>query len=171
MRRIHLLIAALLIPASIAAPAVAGIIDTPLPILPNTVTQSQLAYIVTGVVDNNASIATAVFCTNLDTVDGEIAVQVFNWNDAPLNDVTVNTNGSYPFLSGNTVTIVTSSVASLNEDETLTLAGGYADTGAARILSTVKKLVCTAQVIDRINTPPTSAVQLPVFRKGKQKGD
>jgi len=28
-----------------------------------------------------------------------------------------------------------------------------------------------AQVIARVNVLPTSAVQLPLFRKGKQKGD
>jgi len=41
--------------------------------------------------------------------------------------------------------------------------------GSARILATSKKLACTAFVADQGNAPPTSAWQLTIIAKTKQK--
>lgn len=41
--------------------------------------------------------------------------------------------------------------------------------GSARILSTSKKLMCTAYRADYANSPPTSMVQLTIIAKTKQK--
>jgi hypothetical protein len=43
--------------------------------------------------------------------------------------------------------------------------------GTARIVATSAKLLCTAQVLDSENDPPTSITTLPIFAKLKQKGD
>jgi len=43
--------------------------------------------------------------------------------------------------------------------------------GSARVLATSKKLLCTAWVADPGNAPPTTAWQLNIMAKLKQKGD
>jgi hypothetical protein len=55
-------------------------------------------------------------------------------------------------------------------DSTVTFGG--IPVGSARVLATDSKgIICTAFVADVGNDPPTSMVQLNVFRKTKQKGD
>ena len=51
------------------------------------------------------------------------------------------------------------------------LGGGSISKGSARILATSKKVACTAFVADFANDPPTSAWQLNILAKTKQKGD
>ncbi len=47
--------------------------------------------------------------------------------------------------------------------------GGAANGGSARILSTSKKLICTAFAGDRITVPPQTTWQLTIIAKTKQK--
>ena len=47
----------------------------------------------------------------------------------------------------------------------------YLALGSASILSTSKKVVCTAFVADVFNSPPLSMMTLKVMEKGKQSGD
>lgn len=43
--------------------------------------------------------------------------------------------------------------------------------GSARILSTSRKLACTAFIADNGNVPPTSMADLTIVKKRTQKGD
>ena len=67
---------------------------------------------------------------------------------------------------GATVIFGTGAAAGISISSNL---GGLGSKGSARILATSKKLACTAFVADRGNAPPTSAWQLTIIAKLKQK--
>jgi hypothetical protein len=156
----------LTLPATLAlvltAPAVrAGIVDTPLP-APFT----QHVFSVPGVI-RRGSLATFFSCTNLDAANVTIGVEVFGsnggapFNDAAATSLSVPPRGTRIFGTITPVGIIIDS----------NLAVGSVDKGSARILATSKKLACTAFVADPANDPPTSAWQLNILAKTKQKGD
>ena len=51
------------------------------------------------------------------------------------------------------------------------LGAGVFPKGSARILSTSKSLICTAFIIETVNTTPNSGWELTIVAKTKQKGD
>ncbi len=154
---------------SVAGSAVAGIIDTAVPVLPLAGEAGKAVFTVAGVRAAPGSFSFVVHCTNADKVPVEIGVEVFSFSGAPLNDVAAG-NGSYPVGVGETRTFATSDTLVYEEDELIALAG-TANSGSARISATSSKILCSAQAMDVSSYPPPFFFQLPVVSKTKQKGD
>ena len=106
-------------------------------------------------------------CTNLDAVNVTVGVEVFGaLGGAPITDpvatsLSVVPDGTVIFGCGGEAGI------SINSN----LGCGGISKGSARILATSKKLLCTAWIADPGNAPPTTAWQLSIVAKAKQKGD
>ena len=148
---------------TLAAPAVAGIADSPLPVLSVGVDTLHL-YSVPGVFGGVAGLGTYFACTSTDTATMQVGVELFaSSGGAPINDAVATSLSVAPgatviFGTGPAVGISVSSI----------LGGGFSK-GSARILATSKKLACTAFVADQGNAPPTSMVQLTIIKKTSQK--
>ena len=160
---------ALVVLATRAVPAFAGIADSPLPLL-QTGAGTQLLFSVPGVISGGYQ-ASFFVCTSTDTAPQQVGVEVFYGsggapcNDAAMESVTVQPGATVKFSTGSVNSLILGGVVS----DSVILCGGFG-TGSARILSTSKKLVCTAFVGDRINDPPqTPSYQLTVIAKLKQK--
>ncbi len=145
-----------------AARAVAGIADSPLPVLVAGQT-TLLLYSVPGVV-NGGGMETIFSCTSTDTSTQTVGVECFGaGGGAPVNNATTS---AFTLAAGATVNFATQA-ATFPYD--VNLAPPALVSGSARILSTSKKLACTAFVADNGNLPPVSAWQLTVIAKTKQK--
>ena len=163
MKALSKLIAVTLLVAPV--PALAGIVDTPLPVLvPGKPTLH--VYSVSGVGHWGGFMAAYFSCTSTDTASVQVGIEVFpNGGGAPANDAAATSLAVQP---GQTVRFGTQSAVGLSIDSNL---GAPVSGGSARILATSKKLVCTAFLADRTNGPPTSMVYLTVISKLKQKGE
>jgi len=152
--------AALLAPPQVRA----GIADSPLPVLSAGATTFHL-YSVPGII-RSGSLGSFFSCTSTDTATMQVGVEVFGpAGGAPINDAAATSLSVAP---GATVMFGSSAVGILIDSD----AGiPSMSKGSARILSTSKKLACTAFVADTGNDPPTSAWQLNIIAKVKQKGD
>lgn len=146
-----------------------GIADSPLPVLLAGKATLHL-YSVPGVIQGG-NISTFFLCTSTDTTSQQVGVEIFpSLGGAPCNDAAAE---SVSVLPGATVKFGTAQPA--NDILGLVVAdsaigcGGDANGGSARILSTSKKLVCTAFAGDRINIPPATSWQLTIIAKLKQK--
>lgn len=150
----------------ILAPAVhAGIADSPLPVLV-TGKKTLHLYSVLGVA-SNASVATIFTCTSTDTVPQQVGVEVFGGaGGGPANDATTT---SVSVVPGGTAVIETQSTTYFGVDSNLATSVG--NRGSARILSTSKKLACTAIVADSSTAPPSSTWPLTIIKKIKEKGE
>jgi hypothetical protein len=147
---------------AVAAPAIAGIADSPLPnLLPGAKTFHL--YSVPGVI-SFSGLGTYFSCTSTDTATMQVGVDIFaSFGGAPINDAVAT---SLSIAPGETVIFGTTAAAGIFISSTV---GGGVSKGSARILATSKKLVCTAFVADTGNAPPTSAWQLTIIAKLKQK--
>ena len=142
----------------------AGIADSPLPVLTAGATTFHL-YSVPGVI-GSGGLRTYFSCTSTDTATMQVGVEVFGpAGGAPGNDAAAT---SLSVAAGATVMFGTGAAAGLSIDSNL---GGGGSKGSARILATSKKLACTAFVADTGNAPPTSAWQLTIIAKLKQKAE
>jgi hypothetical protein len=157
------LVAALFATVISAAPGLAGIADSPLPTLV-TGKKTLHVYSVPSVI-GGAGLETFFGCTSTDTATMQVGVELFAFpGGLPANDAVATSLSVAP---GATVIFGTSVAAGISVDSSL--GGGVGSKGSARILSTSKKLVCTAFVADNANAPPTSMVQLTIIAKLKQK--
>jgi hypothetical protein len=157
MKRFGLVV--VLLGSTLATPARAGVVDSPLP-APFT----QHVFTVPGIIQNGAS-STFFSCTNLDAVDVTIGVETFaSLGGGPSNDAAATSLSVTP---GATVMFGMSSAAGYSISSNL--AAGGMSKGSARILATSKKIACTAWVADVTNDPPTSSFQLTIIAKTKQK--
>jgi hypothetical protein len=148
-----------------AAPALAGVADSPLPVLLAGKSTLHL-YSVPGVV-NNGAFATVFACTSTDTAPMRVGVEVFgDFGGVPQNDAVATSVSLDP---GATVNFKTAGFFWLG-GTTSPLTPGPIETGSARILATSKKLVCTALVADPAY-PPATSWQLTIVKKKTQKGD
>lgn len=157
----------------LGAGAHAGIADWPLPVLAAGKPTLHL-YSVAGVGGGGYLLGAYFMCTSTDAAPMQVGVEVFAAGGgcssppgcAPINDGVASSLTVDP---GATVTFGTASAAGLiiHSD----LAALIGTPGSARILSTSKKLICTAFLADRLSAPPTSMVHLDVVSKLKQKGD
>ena len=144
-----------------AASAGAGIADSPLPVLTVGATTFHL-YSVPGVIAGGG-LGTYFSCTSTDTATMQVGVEVFgSAGGAPFNDAAATSLSVAP---GATVTFGTGAAAGISISSNL----GGSFSSSARILATSRKLACTAFVADRGNAPPTSAWQLTIIAKLKQK--
>jgi len=123
-----------------------------------------MPYSVPGVI-RSVGIATYFSCTSTDTATMQVGVEVFAApGGAPVNDAVATSLSVAP---GATVIFGTGSAVGISIDSNL--GSGSMSKGSARILATSKKLACTAFVADQGNAPPTSAWQLTIIAKLKQK--
>ena len=144
----------------------AGIADSPLPVL----VAGQSTFHVYSVSGAGGTVitgcATYFSCTSTDTVPMQVGIEVFGRaGGGPANDATATSLSVPP---GGSVMFGTGSAVAIPIDSSL---GTGVVRGSARILSTSKKLVCTAFLADSGNAPPTSMVYLTIVAKTKQKGD
>jgi hypothetical protein len=145
--------------------ALAGIVDSPLPVLQAGKTTFHL-YSVPGV-RNNGVLATFFSCTSTDTATMQVGVEVFgDPGGGPVNDAVATSLSVQPGATARFGTTSAVGIA-IHSD----LGAGPVAGGSARILATSKKLVCTAFLADRTNAPPTSMVYLTIVKKTTQKGE
>ena len=139
-----------LIGALMTTPALAGIADSPLPVLMAGETTLHL-YSVPGVISGAGGLATFFSCTSTDTAPMQVGVELFFApGGAPANDAAAT---SLTVAPGATVTFGTSAAVGILVDSSL--GGGGLGNGSGRILATSKKLACTTFVADAGNAPPT----------------
>jgi len=146
-----------------SAPANAGIVDSPLPVL-SAGEKTHHVFSVPGIVNGAYGIDSFFSCTSLDKVPIRVGVEVFNSSGSLLNDATATSALLSP---GATVLFATEYAAGFQPVIDLdipTLARG-----SARILATSTKFACTAFLADSVNIPPTSMVSLTIIAKTKQK--
>jgi hypothetical protein len=105
--------------------------------------------------------ATSIHCTNLDTENAQVEVQVYQWNGTDVFTGTVNMppNRSFTFSTQNTA---------IYFDDVLL--GGSPGTpaifqGSGRVLSASPRVICTAQVLDPLGYPPMFVSALELFRE------
>lgn len=103
--------------------------------------------------------ATAVHCTNLSATNNQVEVQVYQYDG-----VSVFT-GTASIPPNRTYTFTTQATTVYFDDVTL---GGFPGTaaiyqGSGRILAQSGELICTAQVLDPLNLPPTFVTQLTLY--------
>ncbi|MEO6027283.1 MAG: hypothetical protein ABIR79_10500 [Candidatus Binatia bacterium] len=142
-------------------PAMAGIVDTPVP------AGTKFLYSVPGVMNTPTGFGTFFACTNADKKDATIGVEVFGAaGGAPLN---VLATTSVSVAVGATVMIGTRDAAGggFVLDQNLDLATTLTR-GSARILASSTKFLCTAFVVDAVGFTGTSW-PLNVVAKAKQK--
>lgn len=167
---------------SLAGPAWAGVVDSPLPVLISG-SKTQHVFTVPGVIKNN-NLETIFLCTSLQPVGVVfVGVEVFaSTGGPPLNDVNFSIDpmtglvmtgdGVESISPGETATIATGNSVGFHEDDVIdTLGPASVRNGSARIVATSKKIGCSAMVIDELNDPPSSMSALSVLSKKKQKGD
>ena len=159
MKRSTRMAALFLMSQMVATSARAGVVDSPLP-APFT----QHVFTVPGVMD--FFMGTFFSCTNLDAAAVTIGVEIFPPAGGLLS---VNDPVATSLIVGPGATVIfgTSSAAGISIDSNL-LAPAISK-GSARILATSKKIACTAYIADTANVPPTSAWQLTIIAKTKQK--
>ncbi len=154
-------------------PAMAGVVDSPLPVL-QAGASTQHVFTIPGVIKNN-NLETMIICTSLDPLASIVlGVEVFAAaGGPPLNIVsTPSLDGAESVGPGGTATITTGSLAGFHEDEIIdVLAPASLKNGSARVVSTSKKIACSAFVVDELNDPATTMGALSVLSKAKQKGD
>ena len=146
-----------------AVPSVAGIADTPLPVLQAGATTYHL-YSVPGVM-STGGLGTYFSCTSTDTTTMQVGVEVFSsGGGAPVNDAVATSLTVAPGA-----TVIFGTLGAVGISISSSLGSGPLSKGSARILATSKKLACTAFVADPGNDPPTSGWQLTIIAKLKQK--
>lgn len=134
-----------------ASLSLAGVADSPLPVLTSGRSAALSLFIVPAVMKVQ-NLDTQFTCTSLTTTSFKFAVQVFAADGTgPLNDVTAG-NGTATLASGATQTISTGSTAGLHEDVVISGVGTSLRNGSARIVSESKAIACTAYVVDKFGT-------------------
>jgi len=162
MKQLVFVVVPFLLALVLAVPADAGIADSPLPVL-ITGEKTLHLYSVPGAIASGG-LATFFSCTSTDTTAMQVGVELFGpAGGAPQNDAAATSLSVGP---GATVTFGTSSAVGISVSSNV---GGLFSKGSARILSTSKKLVCTAFVADISFAPPTSGWQLTIIKKTTQK--
>ena len=145
----------------------AGIADSPLPVLvPGVATKHVFS--VPGVI-KGGSLDTLFLCTSTSTDTIRIGVEVFGPAGSLQNNV-AGGDGAIDVAPGATVTIGTGLTAGIATD-TFIGALSFVQNGSARIVSTSTSILCTAQVVDFVGSPPASMTSLPMIKKTTQKGD
>jgi hypothetical protein len=118
---------------------------------------------------DSAFAAAVFFCTSMEKSGGKnITLAVEWWSGASFeNDVTAG-EGVVVVSPGDTQILATHNTAHF-QGETLIPNATGATRGAARVLATSNKIVCTAYSVDKDNSPPTFLTDVPLYVKGKQK--
>ena len=143
--------------------ALAGIADSPLPVLVAGQTTLHL-YSVPGLMDTQCQ-HSFFSCTSTDAAAMQVGVELFAGpggppvNDAAATSLSVNPGGS--------VILGTSPATAFSVNSVI--GSTLNSSSSARILATSKKLACTAFVTDVCNSPPMFGWQLTIIKKATQK--
>ena len=122
--------------AVVPAPALAGIADSPLPILSASETTFHL-FSVPGIIAGGGGLETYFSCTSTDTATMQVGVELFgSAGGAPDNDAVATSLSVAP---GATVIFGTSAAVGISINSNVS----SSTKGSARILATSKKLACT----------------------------
>lgn len=156
MRSIRL---ALALFVSSVVPAVAGLVDTPVPV------GTKLLYSVPGVMQTGNGLATFFSCTNADVLSATLGVEVFNSVGAQVG--ATFSSSSVTVGPGATVVFATNNAVGVSVDVNLNTASF--SKGSARVVGTSSKFLCTAYVADFLNPLPTTSWELTIVAKTKQK--
>ena len=151
---------------SLAAQSSAGIGDSPLPVLVPGVATKHV-YSVPGVT-KFGNLETVFICTSDAPAPIRIGIEVFGGaGGLALNNVA---GGASDLMPGATATLSTGVLNGAFSDVVIFGLNPFGN-GSARILSTSTQVLCTAMVLDSLNSPPTSMTTLPIIKKTTQKGD
>jgi len=154
-------VAAAAVSCLISSVALAGIADSPLPVL--LAGKKTIHLYSVPLVVRYGGVGTFFACTSTDTVTMQVGVEGFPFfGGGPSNDAGADSRSVDP---GATVIFATGPAAGIPVDSTLP----FVSRGSARILATSKKLVCNVFMADVINAPPASMAQLTIIAKVKQK--
>lgn len=167
LARIACVVVVTLILAAAAAPARAGIADSPLPMLGGV--RAKHVFSVPGVITLGL-FQTVFVCTSLEK-DKEIrlGVELFDEDGGiPKNDVEAG-EGALDVGAGDTVILATGNTGAFAEDLIIDFSG-VIRVGSARIVATSTKIMCSALLVDPTSAPPVSMAPLTVISKAKQKG-
>lgn len=145
------------------APANAGVVDSPLPVL-SAGTKTLHVFSVPGIVIGVFGIESFFNCTSLDKVPIRVGVELFDSFGTVVNNAAAT---SVSLAPGATVIFATSPAAGFFSVVDLGVLAF--SKGSARILATSTKFACTAFMADSVNQPPTSMVGLTIIAKTKQK--
>jgi hypothetical protein len=157
--------AAMALGCLISSTALAGIADSPLPVL-LAGKKTIHVYSVPGL-QSTGVLSTFFSCTSTDTATMQVGVETFPFpGGGPSNDPVATSLSVDP---GATVIFGTSSAVGISVYSNLS--PGFLSQGSARILATSRKLICTAYIADPGNAPPTSGWQLTIVKQKTQKGD
>jgi len=165
MNAIRLTALASLMGTVLSASAMAGVVDSPLPILDGK--KSKHVYTIPGVVASTL-LATAVTCTSLEKAkDARFTVQYFPAAGGDAENII----GVGTALGPGETKVVSTQGTTLSEGTF-----GLADSNAprsGRVVATSAKLSCTAAVLERglDGTVPNASWSLTIIKKTKQKGD
>jgi hypothetical protein len=159
-RTLSALVAALILAA---APAFAGIADSPLPVLVPGKKTLHL-YSVLGVI-NSGSVQSFFSCTSTDTATMQVAVEIFNEDGSSPSSPT---SESFSLPQGASVTFRTGIGGGSAFNANKLLFTNSSSFGSARILATSKKLACTAFLVDT-SQQPLFVAPITIIAKTKQK--
>ena len=152
---------------AISAPqlAQASIFDAPPALLG---VKSLRLFTVPGVV-TAAGLGTFFSCTNLSQAPVSIAIELYPADDVdacnPLSPVTIDPGKTVSLHTQNT------SDSSYLQSTPITTPPIFMKLGMASILSTSKRVVCSAFVTDVYDSPPRTSTSLSVYGKKGQIGD
>ncbi len=137
------------------------------PPLLNGTEKAKQVLVATGLTSSFA--AAVFFCTSMEKGGGDdITLGVEWWSGSSFeNDVTVG-EGVVVVTPGDTVILATHDTVYFQGETVIPNASG-ASQGAARILATSKKIVCTAYSVDKDNNPPAFLTGVPLYVQGRQK--
>jgi hypothetical protein len=156
--------------ALLAAPAIvsAGVIDSPVPDLAGD--PARVAYYVNGVTKNNG-LETVFMCTSLDSSGSyEVGVEIFSELGGPPSNNAGGGDGVQTVAAGGSVTIGTGNTVGFHEDEVILSVPANIRGGSARIISTSRRLMCNALVVEELGSPPATLAPLKTIVK-RQNGD
>lgn len=150
----------------------AGVLD-PVPLI-NGTEKAKALFLVPGVSTSVNRFGTIITCTSLEkSKEQTVAVEVFGEETGSvINDITAGEGVVTGVVPGETIMFevaVDGLIAATGSDENISTSISLLH-GSARVVSTGRKLMCTAGVIDSENNPPLFAMDLSVVSK-KQKGD
>ena len=133
----------------------AGLADPPPP-------GYSVLYMFSGVrdADPGTTYATVIHCTNYGQTAANVTVQLFDY-DGDQFGVTKSIPKNY------TRTFTTRDTLIYQEDYFFTLTDDL-DQGSGRVLSDKTSVICTAQVVDAVHSPPAFVVRLPLYNANGQ---
>ena len=122
----------------------------------------SVLYMFSGARDNQPSnaYATVIHCTNYGQTTASVRVELFDYDGDQFG-----LTGS--ILKNRTRTFATRNTAMYEEDYIFTLTDDL-NQGSGRILSDKTSLICTAQVVDAVNSPPHFVARLPLYNAAGQ---